>query len=160
MEGRAVKLASLPPCGESAGMTKKQARAWMARAIIVVALVFIVASVSQIIKAVFGGGSHTEAATTEDLDCASKLRVLEAAVERASNRAARAPEARARTVFDEATSPEWDDAKATERLCSSTTRSRDTWTALLRLRRTLEGRAEKDAREVDPVRRDFEARLP
>src|SRR5271169_7086889 len=111
MEGRAVKLASLPSCEESAGVTKKQARAWMARAIIVIALIFIVASVSQIIRAVFGGGSHAEAATSEDLDCASKLRVLEAAIERASDRAARAPEARARAAFDEATLPEWDDAK-------------------------------------------------
>jgi len=157
--GRAVKLASLPPPEDSTVMKKKQARAWMARAIIVIALVFIVVSVSQIIRAVFGA-PRAEAATTEDIACGAKLRVLEAALERASDAAARAPETSARTTFDQAVSPEWDNPSSTEQSCASTPRSRDAWTALLRLRRTLEGRAEKDAREVDPVRRDFEARLP
>jgi len=167
--GRAVKLASLPPREDSTvmknhrgarrGPTKRQARAWVARTLIVIALVFIVVSVSQIIRAVFGA-PRAEAATTEDVTCGVKLRVLEAALERASDVAARAPEAAARAAFDKATSPDWDDPSSTEQLCASTSRSRDAWTALLRLRRTLEGRVEKDAREVDPVRRDFEARLP
>ncbi len=140
-------------------MTKKRARWLTVAAFFVLAIVFIVASVSQIIRAVFVASHAHEVATAGDLACGDRLKTLAVALDRASERAGRVPEAHARATFVQALSPEWDDSAAAESACTSA-RGKDAWSALLRLRRTLEGRSEKDAREVEPVRRDFEARLP
>ena len=143
-------------------MTKKRLRQLASSFVLVVALLFITASVWQIVVAVFGVapvGAHT--ATPEESACTAKLRTLEGALQRASDRAAHEPDdAHARSAFEAAIAPEWNDEAAAEKTCSPTARTREAWAALLRLRRGYEGRSQKDARDVGPMRRDFETRLP
>ncbi len=142
-------------------MTKKRLRQLASSFVLVVAVLFTIASTWQIIVAVFGVGPPTRTATAEEAACTEKLRTLEAALVRASDKAAHEPDdAHARSVFETASAPEWNDAAAAERMCSPTARSREAWAALLRLRRGYEGRSQKDARDVGPMRRDFETRLP
>ena len=144
-------------------MTKKRLRQLASGFVLVVAVAFIVASTWQIIAAVFGIGvvASTQAATPEEASCTAKLRTLASALERASDQAAHEPDdAHARSAFEAAIAPEWNDEVASEKLCSPTARSREAWAALLRLRRGYEGRSQKDARDVGPMRRDFETRLP
>ena len=144
-------------------MTKKRLRQLASSFVLVVALLFIAASTWQIIAAVFhlGFAPPARAATPEEAACTEKLRTLEAALERASDQAAHEPDdAHARSAFEAAIAPEWNDEPAAEKTCSATARSREAWAALLRLRRGLEGRSQKDARDVGPMRRDFETRLP
>jgi hypothetical protein len=147
--------------GYSDAVTKKRLRQLASLFVLVVAVLFIIISMSQIIAAVFGAAPPRVAATPEESACTEKLRTLEAALSRASDRAAHEPDdAHARSVFEAAIAPEWDDEAAAEKTCSPTARSREAWAALLRLRRGYEGRSQKDARDVGPMRRDFETRLP
>ncbi len=141
-------------------MTKKRLRQLASGVVLAVAVPFVAWSMWQIINVVFGVAPPARASTAEEAACTAKLRTLEAALERASDRAAHAPDdIHAQTTFDSAVSPEWDDQAAAERACD-TPRGHDAWAALLRLRRGLEGRSKKDARDVGPLRRDFETRLP
>ncbi len=142
-------------------MTKKRLRQLSAIAMACVAVPFIVVSTWQIIEVVFGNAPPAKAATPEEAVCTDKLRTLAAALERASDRASHElDDARAEKAFAAAISPEWDDQASAERACDATPRGRDAWAALLRLRRGLESRSKKDARDVGPLRRDFETRLP
>lgn len=142
-------------------VTKKRLRQLASSFVLVVAVFFIIASTWQIIVAVFGVSPPAGTATAEEAACTGKLRTLEAALVRASDKAAREPDdAHARSAFEAAIAPEWNDEAAAERTCSPTARSREAWAALLRLRRGYEGRSQKDARDVGPMRRDFETRLP
>ena len=142
-------------------VTKKRLRQLASGFVLVVAVPFVVASTWQLGVAVFGAAPPARAATPEEAACTDKLRTLEAALERASDRAAHEPDdAHARSAFEAAIAPEWNDEAAAEKACSPTDRSREAWAALLRLRRGLEGRSQKDARDVGPMRRDFETRLP
>lgn len=149
----------------------RRARRITAIAVLVVALAFVVSSTWQIISAVFFARPvPIRAETPDEIACVSGLRRLEAALERATDRAAHATmanapilttdEAHALEAFEAALAPEWDDQASVERTCSSTTRGKEAWAALLRLRRGLEGSARKDAHEIGPLRRDFETRLP
>ena len=142
-------------------MTKKRLRQLASSFVLVVAVLFIAASLWQIIAAVFGTAPPAKTATAEEAACTEKLRTLAAALERASDQAAHEPDdAHARSAFEAAIAPEWNDESAAEKTCSPTPRSREAWAALLRLRRGYEGRSQKDARDVGPLRRDFETRLP
>jgi hypothetical protein len=142
-------------------VTKKRLKQLASGFMIAVAVPFIAASTWQIIVAVFGVAPTARAATAEEAACTEKLRTLEAALERASDKAAHeADDAHARNAFEAAIAPEWNDEAAAEKTCSPTPRTREAWAALLRLRRGLEGRSQKDARDVGPMRRDFETRLP
>lgn len=143
-------------------VTKKRLRQLASSFVLVVAVLFIAASLWQIIAAVFGVAPVAHAAATpEEAACTAKLRTLEAALARASDVAAHEPDdAHARSAFEAAIAPEWNDEGAAEKTCSPTARSREAWAALLRLRRGYEGRSQKDARDVGPMRRDFETRLP
>jgi hypothetical protein len=143
-------------------VTKKRLRQLASSFVLVVAVLFIVASTSQIIVAVFGMAPPVRGtATAEETTCTDKLRTLAAALERASDKAAHEPDdAHARSAFEAAIAPEWNDEAAAEQTCSRTSRTREAWAALLRLRRGYEGRSQKDARDVGPMRRDFETRLP
>jgi hypothetical protein len=144
-----------------AAMTKKRLRQLASGVVAAVAIPFIVWSTWQIIRVVYGGAPPERMATAEEAACTAKLRTLQAALERASDRASREPDdAHAQAAFDAAVAPEWDEQAAAERTCDTTPRGRDAWAALLRLRRGLEGRSKKDARDIGPLRRDFETRLP
>ncbi len=140
----------------------KRARTMTARVLIVVAIAFIVASTWQVAAALFFQAPAPAGQRTEsDEACNAALQKLAGALDRASDRAGRATdEAQANVLFEQSTTPEWNDSGAAERLCASSPRGRDAWSSLLRLRRALEGRSQKDAREIGPVRRDFETRLP
>lgn len=157
----------------SAGAGNRRARAIAAGLVLVVALAFIVLSTWQVTEAVFWAApARAQPETPAEAACVARLRTLEAALERAGAHAtsAGAParpsedysasEARARKAFDDGLAPEWNDAASAEQACGASARSREAWAALLRLRRGLEGRASKDAREIGPLRRDFETRLP
>ena len=140
--------------------------------VLVVACLFIAASVWQIAAAVFyerpaRAAPRTAEEIASETACTARLRTLEAALDRGAEQAERATvtqpkpdESRARAAFDAALAPEWNDSASAEQLCAATPRSRDAWAALLRLRRGLEGIARKDAHEIGPLRRDFETRLP
>jgi len=142
-------------------VTKKRLRQLASSFVLVVAVLFITASMWQIIAAVFGTAPPAGKPTAEEAACTEKLRTLEAALERASDKAAHEPDdAHARSAFEAAIAPEWNEESAAEKACSPTPRSREAWAALLRLRRGYEGRSQKDARDVGPMRRDFETRLP
>ena len=142
-------------------VTKKRLRQLASGFVLVLAVPFIAASLWQLVSAVFGAAPPARAATPEEAACSAKLRTLEAALERASDKAAHEPDdAHARSAFEAAIAPEWNDESAAENTCSATGRSREAWAALLRLRRGFEGRSQKDARDVGPMRRDFETRLP
>lgn len=153
----------------------RRARAVASGVVLVVAVAFIVASTWQITATVF----HTEPArarppTPAEAVCVARLRVLEAALDRASRAAAlesrnaaaasvadrAASETRAEVAFEAALAPEWNERAGAEGACEATPRTKEAWAALLRLRRGLEGRVRKDAREIGPLRRDFETRLP
>ncbi len=142
-------------------MTKKRLRQLAAGFVMLLAVPFVIVSTWQIIDVVFGGAPPARKATADEVACADKLRTLASALERASDRASHEPDdAHAESAFEEAVSPEWDDQGSAEHACATTPRGRDAWAALLRLRRGLEGRSKKDARDVGPLRRDFETRLP
>ncbi len=143
-------------------MTKKRARALASGLIAALAVAFIVASVSQISVTIFGTAPPPAAsATPEEAACSTKLRALDAALDRASDRASHAPdEAHAREAFATALAPEWNDEDNAERACESSARSKEAWASLTRLRHGLEGRAKRDGRDIAPLRRDFETRLP
>jgi hypothetical protein len=140
----------------------KRARTVTARVLIVVAIAFIIASTWQVAAALFfQAHAPTGQRTDADEACNAALQKLASALDRASERAAHAPdEAQANVLFEQSITPEWNDSGAAERTCSASPRGRDAWSSLLRLRRALEGRSQKDAREIGPVRRDFETRLP
>ena len=142
-------------------MTKKRLRQLATGFMFALALPFIVLSTWQIIDTTFGGKVTARAATPDEAACTAKLKTLASALERASDTAAHElDEDHAHRAFATAILPEWNDQAAAESACNSTERSREAWAALLRLRRGLEGRAQKDARDVGPMRRDFETRLP
>jgi len=136
-------------------VTKKRARAIASSAVLVVAVAFIAASLWQIVSAVFFHAPVALAKTPDEAACSAELAKLERALDRASENTARTPDA-----FSRALSPEWDDAARAESACGRTERGEDAWVSLLRLRHGLEGRAQKDLRDIEPLRRDFDARLP
>lgn len=142
-------------------MTKKRLRQLASGVVLAVAVPFIVWSTWQIVSAVYGVAPPARASTAEEATCTAKLRTLQAALERASDHASHEPDdAHAQAAFEAAIAPEWDEQGAAERACDTSPRGRDAWAALLRLRRGLEGRSKKDARDVGPLRRDLETRLP
>jgi hypothetical protein len=142
-------------------VTKKRLRQLASGFVIALALPFIVLSTWQLTASTFGMAPAARAATGEEAACSNRLRTLEAALERASDKAAHEPDdAHARAMFESSIAPEWNDEAAVEKACDASARTREAWAALLRLRRGLEGRAQKDARDTGPMRRDFETRLP
>jgi hypothetical protein len=142
-------------------MTKKRLRQLATGFMFALALPFVVLSTWQLVEATFSGKVSARAATPEEAACTAKLKTLASALERASDTAAHEPdEDHAHRAFAAAILPEWNDEGAVETTCNTSPRSREAWAALLRLRRGLEGRSQKDARDVGPMRRDFETRLP
>jgi hypothetical protein len=173
--------------GEGQKRAGRRARGVAAAAVLVVAIAFVASSAWQILAAVFyARPPHVRPPTPAEAECVVRLRSLEAALERGTDRAthatmAKAPpepgaadpatlaaqaaeraatEAEAHDAFEAALAPEWDDADSAKRACATTPRAREAWAALLRLRRGLEGGARKQAHEIAPLRRDFETRLP
>ena len=136
-------------------MTKKRLRSIASGFVLVVAVAFVVSSVWQIIAAVFASAPVALASTPNEAACGAELRKLEAALDRASSRTARTPDAFAREL-----GPEWNDTAPAERVCAKTPHGRDAWVSLLRLRHALEARSQKDLRDIEPLRIELDARLP
>jgi hypothetical protein len=142
-------------------MTKKRLRQLASFFMIALSIPFIVLSTWQLIETTFGGKVSARAATPEEAVCTTKLKTLASALERASDAAAHeTDEDHAHRAFAAAILPEWNDQASAETACNASPRGREAWAALLRLRRGLEGRSQKDARDVGPMRRVFETRLP
>lgn len=136
-------------------MTKKRARALASGFVLVIAIGFIVQSLWQILATVFANAPVALAATPDEAACSAELRKLEVALDRASHQTVRTPDA-----FTRELAPEWNDTAPAERVCTKTPHGQDAWVALLRLRHALEARGQKDLRDIEPLRRDFDARLP
>lgn len=136
-------------------MTKKRARAIASGFVLVVAVAFIVSSLWQILVAVFASGPVALAKTPDEAACHVELVKLASALDRASAQVVRAPD-----TFNRALAPEWNDAARAEEICNRTPRGQDAWVSVLRLKHGLESRAQKDVRDIEPLRRDFDARLP
>src|ERR1700729_2985521 len=106
-------------------MTKKRARAIASGFVVIVATLFIVSSLWQIIAAVFLSGPVALANTPDEAACRAELTKLVAALDRASITVARTPDA-----FSSALSPEWNDEKRAEAVCEKTPRGKDAWVSL------------------------------
>jgi hypothetical protein len=93
--------------------------------------------------------------------CASDLRGLVAAADRAVVRASGAPSGGdARATFRAALAPEWDDEPAIAARCARSPAGADAHAAVLRLARALEAHAVRGAEGTTALRRDVDARLP
>jgi hypothetical protein len=62
-------------------------------------------------------------------------------------------------AFDRGLSPEWEDAGVVERACGTSAPGRETWAALLRLRRANEQLVLHDAVELLRLRNDVTSHL-
>ncbi len=131
-------------------MTKKRARAIASGFVVILATLFIVSSLWQIIADVFLSGPVALAQTPDEAACRAELTKLVAALDRASITVARSPDA-----FSRALAPEWNDENTAREICEKTPRGKDAWVSLLRLRHGLEGRAQKDLRDIEPLRREM-----
>jgi hypothetical protein len=136
-------------------MTKKRARAVTSGFVLVVAVSFVIASVWQIFAATFTRAPVALSKTPDEAACSAALGKLETALDRASTQTARTQDA-----FSRGLAPEWNDTSSAETTCEKTSRGKDAWVSLLRLKHGLEGRSQKDVRDIEPLRRDFDARLP
>jgi hypothetical protein len=93
--------------------------------------------------------------------CASELRGLVAAADRAVVRASRATGGGdARATFRAALAPEWDDEPAIAARCARSPAGADAHAAVVRLARALEAHAVRSDEATTALRRDVEARLP
>lgn len=141
----------------------------LAHALVIgVAVAFIASSAWQIASALFGFGvvplgQRRDSASSTDLACASGVRALAGALDRAGARSARAAAATgddAAAVFRQALSPEWDGADSVSSACATSPEGLDAWAALERLEMAEEQVARRIHAEVEPVRRDLATHLP
>ena len=134
--------------------------------LITVAVVFIGSSAAQIIPAVFrlrspprgaGGG-----ATPDEQACLRGVAQLTRALDRATGQTWTDGDAfvrdgqadRALTAFWRGLAPEWDATGDVERACAQSASGKETWAAVLRLRRAHEQVLLRDRLELLPLRRD------
>jgi len=137
----------------------KRAKALVSSLVLVVASAFVIASTWQLTEAVFST-PRAGPADPRLVACSEQLRPLAAALERAADRAGAKPDtASAMREFEAALDPEWLKAAEAEKLCSETPAGVEVYASLLRLRRGLEGHCRRAVKDVEPLRRDFEARL-
>ncbi len=127
----------------------------------IVATVFVLSTAWQIIRAVFDLNPEPLASSTAEDDCAHQIRSLEAALDRGAAAATRAKgEAAAEQAFADELLPEWSRADDAEATCKREPNGTAAWSALLQLRRGLEGRARHDANETASLRKALHERLP
>jgi hypothetical protein len=123
-------------------------------------VVFIVASTAQIALPLFRGADRAHAEPVPE-PCATELRRLVGAADRAVLRASGAPDgAAARASFRAALAPEWDDEPAVASRCSGSPAGTDAHAAVVRLARALEAHVVRGAEGTTALRRDVDARLP
>lgn len=143
-------------------------RRWAHALVIGVAAAFIGSSAWQIASAVFGLGVVPVAdgwatASARDRACASGLRALAAALDRAGARASAASETATDdtpSAFRRALSPEWDAAGSVSKACAGSREGLDAWAALERLKFAQEQVARRIRAELEPLRRDLATHLP
>lgn len=143
---------------------KRTGRRWrnaVIGALVVVASAFVLSTAWQIIAAVFDVDPKPLVAGTADEDCAHRLRALEAALDRGSAAATHAKdEAAADKAFAAELLPEWSLIDEAETTCGREPNGTAAFTALLQLRKGLEGRARHDVAETGALRRALHERLP
>ncbi len=127
--------------------------------VLLVAVAFVVISTWEITMAVW----EPARAVPSDprlVACSEQLRPLASALERAADKGSAQPDTTsAMREFDAALEPEWQKVKDAENLCSETPAGLEAYASLLRLRRGLEGQARRAVSDIEPLRRDFQARL-
>ena len=171
--GEEVKRARQVPVEGSSGAraddgleaARRRGKRYTAAAFVSFAAIFVVLSSYELVAAAYGLGiTPLPAGTPKAVGasaCASELRGLTSAVERALAAALVAPnEAQADADFQAALLPEWDRRDAIERTCKDSPQGRDALAAVERLRRAGEGLVHRQAVELGPPRRDVAAYLP
>jgi hypothetical protein len=143
-------------------MRARRIRSSVYAAYLALATAFVLWSTKLLIWPLFGLEAPAERATNPaGAACAEAIRPLARALDRAlAASAASHGQTEASTSFRAALSPEWDHEEAARQACAADKSGLDAYAALMRLRRVEEGFAERQAVEVDPVRRDVQARLP
>jgi hypothetical protein len=133
--------------------------------ILVVAVLFIGASTSQLVRAIFGGVAIPPPAL--DPSCAVGLRRLAMALDRAASTSIPAAQESVASppddpvaVFRLALAPEWDGADAIQRICTSSAGGADAWAALERLRSAQEQLTRRTRADLAPLREDLTAHFP
>lgn len=119
---------------------------------------FVVHSTVQVVRTLFfgaePGGKPLPAA------CASSLRGLVQAVDRAASSADRAPNEReARAAFTAALDPEWSGLEGARAACAADPDGEDALAATMRLERAHEAHAGDRAARTAELRRDVELRI-
>jgi hypothetical protein len=123
--------------------------------------VFVALSAYQLAVAVYGVGIQAlPVQSMATLGCATELRGLVAAVDRAILSAARATDdAGATAAYRAALSPEWDAEPNVVAHCSSDGRGADAFAAVARFRRAGESFVRHQVIELAPLRQDVAAYL-
>jgi hypothetical protein len=143
---------------------KRTGRRWRNATIavlVVISSAFVISTAWQIVNGVFDVSPKPLPASTADDDCAHRVRMLEAALDRGSVAATRATdEASADKAFAAELLPEWSQADDAEKVCGHEPNGTAAFTALLQLRKGLEGRARHDVVETAALRKALHERLP
>jgi hypothetical protein len=156
-------MESQPPDADpSLERTRRLAKRYVSAIFVTLAGVFVFLSAQQIITGVYGVGIQplAPALSIGTASCATELRGLEIAVDRAMIAAARATdEADATAAYRAALAPEWDADQGILARCAVDARGADAFAAVTRFRRAGESSVRHQALELAPLRHDIAAYL-